>query len=100
MMTPSPPFDASGYRGLRFSARADTPVNLLFKLGDAASLSMGPHPQTILPLGRDWREYVVPFQDVRRADRAVAPASLQRIEFLVPAGGPHEIWIDDVTFLK
>jgi hypothetical protein len=97
---PAPAVDASGYRGVRFSARADTPVNLLFKLADAASFASGPHPQTLVSLGREWREYAVPFADVKRADRAVSPATLQRIEFLVPAGGPHEIWIDDIAFVK
>jgi hypothetical protein len=105
------PYDASVYRGIKFWARGNTSLKLIFA---QANLSPG-HPCStcVLPneecgrfyttdvlLDDVWREYVIDWTILGhdfQGGTPFGPDQLQTVQFEAPAPA-FDFWIDDVTF--
>lgn len=89
-------YDASRYSGIRFWLRgaADTSVGFRVNAQSNTAMQRGGRDSLTLPLGPEWVEYVVPF------DELSSPSELDRlasVQFKV-SGRAFDFWVDDVSF--
>jgi hypothetical protein len=98
------PFDASGFRGLRFHAKGvDTKfvtMSLVTASSEAAAGGLG--FETEFAVDSDWQQVNVAFADLQPSNWYTGALvelrsdELVRVEFLTFGGQPHEVFIDDV----
>ena len=93
-------YDASSFDALRFWARAEpgfaTTINV--------SLLNPQHFDTVIGLGAEWQEYVLPLDGFTFNDRPPAqpydPSKFTHLQFFVFSEEPFDYWIDDVAFVR
>ena len=90
-------FDVTGYRALRFWARASAASTRTLTV---SLLENNLHYQTEIELGQEWREYVFPFQSASVPEGAPPfdPAELSALQFFVLTEEAFDFWLDDLTF--
>lgn len=95
-------YDARAFRGIRFLARANAPTGGGFKVSDANTHTGGGLFGRSVRYGTDWQEIVLPFSELRpdKAGAVLDSSRLYALEFFIDAGGPWELWIDEIGFIK
>jgi hypothetical protein len=106
------PYDASGYKGLRFWARAATPLRIQVKLPDRNTHRTGgvcvicdDGFGKFVDVSTEWQPITILFAETTQigfGDKvaAIAPSALYAIEFVAPKEAAFDLWVDDVVFLK
>jgi hypothetical protein len=109
-------YDASAYTGIAFWAKAGSGsttslrVNVSDKDTDPAGGVCMPvskcndHFGATLPLSTQWRQFVLPFSELKQAGWGMPapsfdPAHLYACQFQVVAGATFDIWIADIYFV-
>lgn len=90
-------FDATGYRALRFWARASAASTRTLTV---SFLETNLHYQTEIELTEEWHEYVFPFASARVPEGAPSfdPAALSALQFFMLTSEAFDFWLDDLTF--
>ena len=90
-------FDATGYLGIRFWARATATSTRTLTV---SLLENNLHYDTTIYLEEEWTEYVFPFASASTPDGAPAfnPATLSALQFFVLTDAPFDFWLDDLVF--
>jgi hypothetical protein len=106
------PYDARGYSAISLWAAfgGDNPTPFPVPVGIvtmdtawnssicSASKSCNDHYMTTIPLTREWRRYVVRFQDMTQESSQVAMRQDQFVGFTLWPRQDFDLWIDDVRF--
>jgi hypothetical protein len=113
-------YDASGFTGIRFFAKAgpDGTKNIRFGVSEITTLPEGglcdeaadtcyDHFGNDLTLTEDWQEFVLPFSGMAQAAwgtpspaGAIDATQLYALEFSTETSGAFDFWIDDVAFYR
>lgn len=112
-------FDAAGYSGIVFWAKASTALSIKFKvptkssdpagsvcMGSTGAMSCYNHPAKELVLSTEWQSYTVPFASLMQEagwglQTAFNPSDLFGVRIEVgSAAGSFDFCVDDVGFLK
>jgi hypothetical protein len=90
-------FDVTGYRALRFWARASATSTRTLTV---SLLETNLHYQTEVELTDAWREYVFPFRSasVPEGGPPFDPTVLSALQFFVLTDEAFDFWLDDLTF--
>jgi hypothetical protein len=108
------PFDASAFRGVRFSVRATTPLSVRLKVPDRNTAAAGKvctncndHFGAALNVGTSFTTFTLPFSMLTQggyagADKfpAIKISELYGFELAIPANTTYELWLDDVSFFR
>jgi hypothetical protein len=103
---PAPPFDASAYSGIRFSAKIDDPGTLIrIEFIIPATEVASDHFGMTLTVTSDWTEIPVAFSALEKppwsTSAAVWDASMIRsVQFKFDSGVAFDLWVDDVYFIE
>jgi len=108
-------FDASGYHGISFYAKADKPMEIQVGMGQentepacglcAAMKTCLNSPKLAVTIGTAWSRFVVPF-DALLSDPVpgggrvpVTPATITQFGFRMPPGA-FDFWVDEIYFVR
>jgi formylglycine-generating enzyme required for sulfatase activity/serine/threonine protein kinase len=108
-------FDASGYQGISFYAKADKPMEIEVGMGQentdpayglcAAMKTCYNSPKLAVTIGTVWSRFVVPF-DALVSDPVpgggrvpVTPATITHFAFTMPVG-VFGFWVDEIYFVR
>jgi Sulfatase-modifying factor enzyme 1 len=108
-------FDASGYHGISFYAKADKPMEIQVMLAQenndpsyglcAALKTCYNYPRRAVAVGTTWSRFVVPFDALLSAPLAgggrvpVTPATIKHFAFVMPVGA-FDFWVDEIYFVR
>ncbi len=109
------PYDLGGTGAIKFWMKSNAPVSIAFVMLETTPMGRGgmcvgtfdengcdDHFQFLIsaPTPNDWVEYTVPFDALSKLGTGGTavwnPSRIVSINFLVPAGQPFDVWVDDV----
>jgi hypothetical protein len=105
-------YDASAYRGVRFSLRSGVAARVRFKLPDRNTASFGgmcvvcnDHWGADLDVTPDWKSFSITFASLAQTgtgddEESLDEAALSAIELVVRNQAAFELFVDDVSFFR
>lgn len=112
LRTSNQTYDASGYKGLRFSMRATGIARIRLKVPDKNTFLSGgvctkcdDHFGADLDLTTSWQTFTIMFSALKQAGYAdqfpaFNASAMYGMEFYVGRDNTFEVWLDDVSFVK
>jgi hypothetical protein len=105
-------YDASAYRGVRFSLRSGVAARVRLKLPDRNTISFGgmcvvcnDHWGADLDVTPDWKSFSITFASLAQTgtgddEESLDEAALSAIELVVRNQAAFELFVDDVSFFR
>jgi hypothetical protein len=107
------PYDASGYAGITFWARAQSALKVTVSLPDVDTASAGMicstcehHYYKAVQVTTDWQRFTVPFSELSLepgtvpSPTAFKPSGIFSVMFSLAANQNYELELDDLAFVK
>lgn len=105
-------FDASGYDGISFYARAPSSISVMVGIGQEnnepsyglceTDVTCYQYPGVTLSVSTEWTRYVVPFSDMQSSPPdlvPVTPARIKHFQFSMQPGA-YDFWLDELYFVR